>query len=541
MRAFAALYDAIDSTTSTLLKVESMRAYFAAAPPADAAWAVYFLSGRRLKRLVGAAMLRRWLTDLAPLPDWLLEETYAQVGDLAETIALLADSAVPAAPVPEATGADAPEDLPLSDWIEQRLLPLKGLSEAEQRARVTGWWRNLPYLQCLVVNKLLTGAFRVGVSQTLLTRALAQHFDLETAAVAHRLMGHWQPGEAFWRDLGAPAASGERGSRPYPFFLASPLQDPPGSLGPREQWQAEWKWDGIRAQLIRRGGEAFLWSRGEELITDRFPDVLALVTELPNGTVLDGEVLAWNESGVLPFAALQTRIGRRHLTATLLAAAPARYLPYDLLEYGGEDLRPRPLSERRARLDELVRAHAPGMLQVPPLDAPDWESLAALRAESRARGVEGLMLKALGSPYGVGRQRGTVQQAWWKWKIEPHSVDAVLLYAQPGHGRRASLYTDYTFGVWQAGALVPVAKAYSGLSNAEILDLDRWIRQHTTERFGPVRAVEPVQVFELAFEGIQSSSRHKAGLALRFPRIARWRHDKPAAEADMLDNLRRLL
>jgi DNA ligase-1 len=530
LRAFAKLYDAIDSTTSTNLKVAAINGYFATAQPADAAWAVYFLSGRKLKRLIGAAALRAWLIQSSALPDWLIEETYSQVGDLAETIALLAD--VDTRPAPS-----APTDVSLQVWVEHRLLALKGLPEPEQQATVTAWWRELPYLQCLVVNKLLTGGFRVGVSQTLLIRALAQHLGTDVAATTHRLMGDWEPTAGFWNGLAAPTSRGENRSQPYPFFLAAPLEQAVEALGERSAWQAEWKWDGIRAQVIRRGGQTFIWSRGEELLTERFPEISAIAAQLPDGTVLDGEILAWNEAGVMPFAALQTRIARKKLTPKLLADAPARFLPYDLLEYGGEDIRGTPLRARRAQLDALLKVCGDGFINAQPLAEADWSRLAAWRQQARAHRVEGLMLKSLESVYGTGRQRG----AWWKWKVDPFSVDAVMIYAQPGHGRRASLYTDYTFAVWNEQTLVPVAKAYSGLNNEEILALDRWIRQHTTERFGPVRAVEPLQVFELAFEGINASPRHKAGVALRFPRISRWRTDKLAAQADTLEQLRRLL
>jgi len=379
----------------------------------------------------------------------------------------------------------------------------------------------------------------------LLTRALAQHLGIETALAAHRLMGAWEPTPRFWAELALPTSAGEDASRPYPFFLAAPLELPPAELGDVRNWQAEWKWDGIRAQLIHRGGRCHLWSRGEELLTERFPDALVHADQLPGGTVLDGEILAWDQSGVLPFAVLQTRIARKQLTAPLLVRAPAKFLPYDLLEFQGEDIRASPLHERRARLDALLAARPLGLIVMPPLRADSWEALAALRAEARERRVEGLMLKSRSSAYGLGRQRGgadgSARTGWWKWKIDPLRIDVVMIYAQPGHGRRASLYTDYTFAVWSGQALVPVAKAYSGLSNEEILVLDRWIRQHTVERFGPVRTVEPQQVFELAFEGIAASLRHKAGVALRFPRIARWRLDKPASEADTLETLQRLL
>ena len=544
MRAFAELFDAIDSTTSTNLKVAAMTAYFSTVTAADAAWAVYFLSGRKLPRIVGSKQMRDWLAAAVELPHWLVEETYSQVGDLAETIALLANVHADA---PLATRAASTADVTpvatveagntsLHGWIE-RLLALKTLGPHEQQTRVVQWWRQLPYLECLVVNKLLTGAFRIGVSQTLLIRALAAYMNLPVATVAHRLMGRWAPTPGFWNSLGSPEGVQEDVSRPYPFFLASPLEQPTNSLGAVSDWQAEWKWDGIRAQLVRRRESLYIWSRGEDLVTEQFPELAAAAYRLPENTVLDGEILAWNEQGVLPFTALQTRLGRKKLTPKLLEKAPVRYLAYDLLEHDGVDIRPLPLLERRQRLDSLLANLPPVFEKSLSFRAATWEELAALRTEARGRNVEGLMLKRLDSAYGTGRQRG----AWWKWKIDPYTIDAVLLYAQPGHGRRASLYTDYTFGLWRNGELVPIAKAYSGLDNREILSVDRWIRANTIERFGPVRSVQPMQVFELAFEGINRSPRHRSGVALRFPRIARWRTDKPAAEADTLERLQSLL
>jgi DNA ligase-1 len=367
---------------------------------------------------------------------------------------------------------------------------------------------------------------------------LAEVLEISRADVARRLMGEWRPSAAFWEALKSGEAPASDPSAPYPFYLASPLEDAVTSLGAPADWQIEWKWDGIRGQLIRRQGQCFLWSRGEELVTERFPEIIAAAAALlPDGVVLDGEIVAWRDGAVQPFADLQQRIGRKKLTLEILERVPVRFLAYDLLEQDGADIRELPLRERRARLDALL-ASAPGVLSLSPIvgDAT-WETLATMRDESRARSVEGLMLKARESPYGTGRQRG----AWWKWKIEPYSFDAVMLYAQPGHGRRSNLYTDYTFGVWRDEELVPVAKAYSGLSNSEISELDRWIRAHTIEKFGPVRAVEPTQVFELAYEGIAASTRHKSGIALRFPRILRWRNDKPPREADTLANLQAVL
>ena len=532
MRRFARLYDAIDRTTSTNAKVAAMSEYFAAAPPADAAWAVYFLTGRRLKRLVSYIAIRDWTLAATGLAAWMLEECCAVVGDGAETAALVLDQ-LPTAPA---------EDLPLAEWVERRILPLRGLDPAAQQARVTEWGRTLDRLQRFILLKLLTGELRVGVSQTLVVRALAGAAELPATTMAARLMGEWSPsGEWFTGILSHEADVDDR--RPYPFFLASPLEADVASLGEPGEWLVEWKWDGIRAQLVKRGGAVHLWSRGEELITHRFPEISAAATRLPDGTVLDGEILAFRGGRPLPFSALQQRIGRQKQVAQLVRAVPAVFMAYDVLEQDGMDIRQTPLEHRRRRLDALLAhgsgaAEPAGVLRASPLIGEgDWSALAALRAESRARAVEGLMLKRRGSAYGVGRRRGD----WWKWKVEPFTMDAVLMYAQPGSGKRASLLTDYTFGVWDGERLVPIAKAYSGLTNEEIAELDRWIRRHTRERFGPVRHVDPVHVFELGFEAIARSPRHQSGIAVRFPRMLRWRRDKRAHDADTLETVRQIL
>ena len=526
MKRFAALYDAIDATTSTNAKVAAMVRYFGEAPAADAAWAIFFLTGRRLKRLVPAAAIRDWTLAATGLEPWLLEESYSVVGDGAETAALVLDQV--------AVGAS--EDVSLAEWVEGRILPLRDIDQAAQQARVSTWWGALDRLQRFLLLKILTGELRVGVSHTLVVRALAQTADLPVTTIAARMMGDWGPSAEWLASLLSHQHTDEDRSRPYPFFLASPLDGPVETLGPREEWVAEWKWDGIRAQLVRRAGAVHLWSRGEELITHRFPEIAAAATHLPDGTVLDGEVLAFRDGRPLPFAALQQRIGRQKQVAQMVRAVPVVFMAYDLLEDGASDQRARPLDERRAMLER--RSGGESVLRTSDLIAAStWGELAGLRSQSRALGVEGLMLKRRTSPYAVGRRRGD----WWKWKIDPYTIDAVLIYAQPGSGRRASLLTDYTFGVWSEGELVPIAKAYSGLSNEEIAGLDKWIRRHTRERFGPVRHVEPVHVFELGFEGIAASTRHRSGIAVRFPRMLRWRTDKKAEDADTLAHVRGIL
>jgi DNA ligase-1 len=590
MQAFSGLFEQLDQTTGTTARVELLRRYFETAAAADGAWALQCLLGKQRRRLISGRRLRQICLEHLGLPEWLFEACYSQVGDSAETIALLlGDREEPHGPALDRRAPQA--DVPLHIWMERLLPEAAALSGEAQAEAVLRLWSGLDGRGLLLLNKLLTGGFRVGVGPGLVVRALAQASGLEEAQLAHRLMGDWRPSAEAFRALLEPADSDSLPSRPFPFFLASPLE--PGQLAetPAQDWLVEWKWDGIRGQMIRRAGQSFLWSRGEELIHAAFPDLLALADLLPEGTVLDGEVLVWPPQAERPqpFQLLQRRLGRKAPGRALLADCPAAFVAYDLLERGGEDLRPTPLRQRRAALELLhqqLQQAAPtpaaGRLRLSsllPLNA--WTELESLRERARAVGAEGLMLKAAASPYMAGRRRGH----WWKHKLEPLRLDAVLLYAQAGSGRRSNLYTDYTFGLWEspptpqhepaprslpaqprpaiesdpAGTdpqrsrhsdtdaealqpkLVSFAKAYSGLDDQEIAELDRWIRAHTSERFGPVRAVQPLLVFELAFEGIQPSSRHKSGIAVRFPRIARWRRDKPAHEADCLATARALM
>ena len=524
MKAFAELYAALDETTKTNGKVAALTSYLAKAAPEDAAWAVNFLIGRRPKRLLESRKLAQWAIEEAGVPDWLFGECYHAVGDFAETIALL---------LPPAARSTS---LPLHYWVEERLLALRDADDQTRRESLAAAWREMDERQRFAWNKLITGEFRVGVSQSLVVRAIAEVSGLSTEVIAHRLMGEWQPTPEFWKQLIEPETRDADVSRPYPFCLAHPLEGDPSDLGDVGDWQVEWKWDGIRAQLIRRQHQTFLWSRGEELITQRFPEIEAMGSLLPEGAVIDGEVLPWKDGAPLPFAQMQRRIGRQTLGHKILSEVPVVLMGYDLLELGGEDIRERPLEWRRQQLEALAPPESALVLS-PVVHAAGWEQLAELRSHSRERKVEGFMLKRHGSPYRVGRRRGD----WWKWKIDPYSVDCVLIYAQPGNGRRASLFTDYTFGVWDEGKLVPFAKAYSGLSDEEIREVDAFVRRNTIEKFGPVHAVKPELVFELAFEGIQRSPRHRSGIAVRFPRMARWRHDKKAEEADSLETIRALL
>lgn len=540
MKRFARLFNELDTSTSTRSKVDALKRYFAIADAADAAWAVYFLAGGKPRQAINSRVLREFAISASGLPDWLFEESYQAVGDLAETIALLLPPPVRAS------------DGTLAFWVEERLLPLRGRAPADVLAALRDYVEELDTPERFLLIKLIGGGFRVGVSKLLVTRALAEHSGIDAKLVAQRMIGYTDvtlaPTPERYSSLIDTGQHVVADGHPYPFFLAHSLTLPverfEQELGSPARWLIEWKYDGIRAQLVRRAGKVWLWSRGEELITERFPEVVERARPVPDGTVLDGEILVWRGDRPQPFALLQKRVTRKSVTAQVLREAPAVFMAYDLLEDGGEDLRLRPQRERRAALERLGAAH--DLLISPRLAGESWEQLALLREQSRDRGVEGLMIKHLESTYRVGRTK-EASANWWKWKIDPYAVDAVLVYAQRGHGRRASLYSDYTFAVWasESGtperALVPFTKAYSGLTDEEIRKVDAAIRRTTIEKFGPVRSVTPTMVFEIGFEGIQRSPRHKSGIAVRFPRMLRWRQDKPVDEADTLSALQSLL
>jgi len=533
-RAFAELVLRIGTTTKTNEKLDALVSYFHGAADKDKVWMIAIFSGRRPKRVVNSTQLASWCVDLAQLPFWLFEESYHTVGDLAETIALL---------LPETKGISGFAE-PLHYYIEQ-LKNLEKQSEEARRYFIIESWREMGFAERFVFNKLITGGFRIGVSQKLMVNALARTVAAEPSVIAHRISGNWDPSTTPFEDLlSAESQTGDH-SKPYPFYLAYAIEEPAlTGLGAPEEWQAEWKWDGIRGQIIKRNGDLFVWSRGEELMTEKFPEYSALRDLLPDGTVLDGEILPLlpaalqEQPTVLPFALLQTRIGRKNVTKKQLQEAPVGFYAYDLLEFEGADWRDRPLHARRQQLEQVVAAVQHPVLHLSEIVGfSRWTELAELRRHSRARNAEGFMLKQKNSAYQVGRKRGD----WWKWKIDPLTIDAVMIYAQKGAGRRSNLYTDYTFAVRDGERLVPFTKAYSGLTDKEFAQVDAFVKKNAIEKFGPVRTVKPELVFEIAFEGIAASNRHKSGVALRFPRISRWRQDKKPEEINTLEDLKQLL
>jgi DNA ligase-1 len=530
MKRFTELYMELDASNRKNAKLAALKRYFSEVPPEDGAWAVFFLTGNRLKRPIRLTDFREWAGEACGFPAWMVEACYNHVGDLAETLSLL---------LSEGESQVQRQERPLHEVVEQILVPLRGMETEAQRPIIEGAWLDLDAASCFVFNKLITGGFRVGVSKSLVCVALADIAEVEPAVMAHRLMGDWKPSAAAYTSLFSGEVTGDQTAKPYPFCLAYPLDDDArAKLSDVNDWQIEWKWDGIRAQLIKRGGEVIIWSRGEEMVTNQFPDVAEAAAHWPDGLVIDGELLAWAVDKPAAFSELQRRLGRKKVGSKLRKEVPIVFMAYDILESEGVDIRTESTLRRREQLERLSERIPSACFQISPLvEADSWEAIAQIRERARERKVEGLMLKRKNSEYLAGRKKGQ----WWKWKVAPFTVDAVMVYAQQGHGRRAGLYTDYTFSVWGGEQLFPIAKAYTGLSDAEIRKVDQWIRQNTLDSHGPVRVVKPELVFEIAFDGINESKRHKSGIAVRFPRILRWRVDKSPSEADTLETMRSLL
>ncbi|MBX7182968.1 MAG: ATP-dependent DNA ligase [Bacteroidia bacterium] len=531
MKDFVALFQSLDQTTKTNEKLALLKQYFLSAPDQDKIWALALFTGRRPPRPFKTSQIQEWALEVAGIPEWLFKESYHSVGDLSETISLILP---PSNPEIAKT---------LSEWFDW-LKELKGKQENEVQKQIQWAWTQLNGFEIFVFNKLMMGSFRIGVSQTLVIRAIAEAYQLDVSGLTHQLMGNWDPYTTSFADLLSNESSQNRDSKPYPFYLAFGLENPVEQLGHPDDWFVEWKWDGIRSQIIVRNQEIYIWTRGEELVTDKFPELNFLKETLPHGTVLDGEILAISEKDhpnwkPLSFNILQKRIGRKSLSKKFLQEYPVGLMIYDILEWEGKDIRQQSHHLRRSQLEQLASElqSRPTIKLSETIPFNTWHELEELQPKARLFDAEGFMLKRKTASYQVGRKKGD----WWKWKVNPFTIDAVLIYAQKGHGRRADIFSDYTLAVWDQDKLVTFAKAYSGLSDAELLEIDRFIKQNTLEKFGPVRTVRPELVFEIGFEGIQQSSRHKSGIAVRFPRIMRWRRDKTASEADSLDNLKNLL
>lgn len=532
MKNFANLIKSLDSSNKTTIKVNALTEYFKNASPEDKVWTIAILSHRRPPRPVNTTLLRLWANELANIPMWLFEESYHIVGDLAETIALI----IPA--------TKDHSEKSLTEYL-QEIIALKKKTDEEKRAYLHENWLALNYYERFVFTKLITGSFRIGVSQKLMTRALSKAENVDEDALAYKLMGNWDPNKVTFQELILDEKSSDYLSKPYPFYLAYPIEGEVSDLGSPQDWSIEHKWDGIRSQTIIRENEIFVWSRGEELVTDKYPEFQSFVGIIPNGTVIDAEILAFPEGEIGTFNDLQTRIGRKTTSTALLKSNPVILKAYDLLEWEGIDIRNKPYQERRNLLEKLYESVKEKKLPLYLSERKNlnsWEEIVEERMRAREMRSEGLMIKHKDSIYQVGRKKGD----WWKWKLEPLVIDAVLTYAMRGSGRRSNLFTDYTFALWQDNEkgireLVTFAKAYSGLTDAEFRKVDDFIKKNTVDKFGPVRSVTPELVFEIGFEGIALSKRHKSGVATRFPRILRWRLDKKIEDANSIEDLKAMI
>ena len=527
LELFADLVSELSSSTKTNEKIQSLVDYFAVAPDADKVWVIAIFSGRRPRRAVNSRLMREWCTEIAKIPEWLFNECYHTVGDLSETLALL---------LPDVKNNHQKTES-LSYYLE-KFIAIEKEDESIKKNFIVDSWQQMNKNERFVFNKFITGSFRIGVSQKTIVNALAKVVELSPSVIAHRISGNWDPVSTTFKELLSESASLSDFSKPYPFYLAYAIDDEVENLGDINEWQAEWKWDGIRGQMIKRNNELFIWSRGEELMTDKFPEYFILKDLLPDGVVLDGEIIPAVDGKPLPFAVLQIRIGRKNISKKQLQEAPISFFVYDLLEYNYEDWREKPLTERRRKLEEIIAPIKNTAIKISEIvDCNSWHELAELRKKSREMNSEGIMLKRKDSVYKVGRKRGD----WWKWKIDPLTIDCVMVYAQKGSGRRSNLYTDYTFAVKDGDKLVTFTKAYSGLTDKEFGQIDNFVKRNSIEKFGPVRTVKPELVFEIAFEGIAASNRHKSGVALRFPRMSRWRKDKTVEDINTMDDLKEML
>ena len=527
LELFANLVSELSASIKTNEKIQSLVDYFAIAPDADKVWVIAIFSGRRPRRAVNSRLMREWATEIVHIPEWLFNECYHTVGDLSETLALL---------LPDVKSENQKTES-LSYYLE-KFIAIEKDDESIKKTFIVDSWQQMNKNERFVLNKFITGSFRIGVSQKTIVNALAKVVELSPSVIAHRTSGNWDPVATSFKELLSETVSLSDFSKPYPFYLAYAIDDEVEDLGDINEWQAEWKWDGIRGQIIKRNNELFVWSRGEELMTDKFPEYFILKDLLPDGVVLDGEIIPAEQGKPLPFAVLQTRIGRKNILKKQLQEAPISFFAYDLLEYNYEDWREKPLTERRKRLEEIITPIKNNAIQISEIiHFNSWNELAEFRKKSREMNSEGIMLKRKNSDYKVGRKRGD----WWKWKIDALTIDCVMVYAQKGSGRRSNLYTDYTFAVKDGDKLVTFTKAYSGLTDKEFGQIDNFVKQNSIEKFGPVRTVKPELVFEIAFEGIAASNRHKSGVALRFPRMSRWRKDKTVDEINTMDDLREML
>jgi len=537
---FSELFLNLDSSNSTNNKIEVLKNYFLSNDPIDNSWAIYLLTGKSNKRFISGRYLKNLFSELYEYPVWLIDTCYLKVGDSAEVITLLLKNK-------STSRKKVLLNISLNELLSKTIPDLSKLNDEEKNFKIKNMWETLPEDNHLIFNKILTGTFRVGVSIGLITKSISKLINIDEEIISHRLMGNFEPSiDSYEFLINKNINLQELNSKPFPFLLANTIEDKIFKHSIND-FQFEWKYDGIRMQLIKRSGNVSLWTRGQELVNDSFPELVDKMSHIKDDFVLDGELLVWNfkEQIAFDFSLLQKRINRKSPTRSIQIKYPIIFIAYDLLEINGRDIREIKLENRRIELEKYfskwhnkTENNISAIFKICNLIFPkDWPDALNYKEKSRENNTEGLIIKKKTSIYSSGRKRGI----WWKYKVDPMQLDAVLIYAKGGSGRRAGLYTDYSFALWKDKELIKFASAYSGLTNIEIKELDKWIRKNTIEKFGPVRSLKPEMVFEISFEKIQISKRHKSGIAVRFPRITKWRKDKKINDADSLENAYELM
>ena len=537
MRNFATLFKELDETAQADLKIEALINYFKKVPPEDLAWTVSLLLGRKIKQVISVKRLRKWSVELTQIPDWLLAECLNNVGDLAETISLI---------LPFEGNS---ENIPLHVWIEQCIFPLKDQQEEIQKEKIVSFWHQLNSVERFLFNKLVTGSFHVDIPPKLIIKALSSFCSLNEKYISQRLIGNWVPTAGFFNFLCTSNVSDTMANIPYPFNPVVQLDLKVEDLGNINQWLFEWKWNGIRSQIIKRENKVFIWSHDEDLLNDSFPELYELGSILPDGTVIEGIIIPIRDNILLPSAELKKRIAKRYPVKKILSDIPVSFVAFDLLEFDKEDIRNKSLNQRRNLLKEILNDITDKRIILSGVvECNSWKDLKIARSEAGKKSVDGLMLKRLYSPYSIGSetivsamQSGILTTNWYKWKNDPLTINAILLYARLEQGSTSPLFKEYTFALWHDGKLIPFAKTSSGLTDEEIIQVDSFIRKNTLGKFGPVRTVKPELVFKLEFDGIQKSSRNKSGIVVLSPHITRWHHYKKIEEAGSLNSLTILL
>jgi len=540
MKAFADLWATLEGQLSEARSAQILARYLQQTSAEDAAWAIYLLCGKKPKKLLSARELVEYFLQTSGTPGWLFWESDDVVGDVNETIALLNDTFMDETASQQNRNENShPQQNSLAFWMENQLNTLAEVAQSQRPAFLGNCWQKLGYREAFIINRILTGTWKSNLPLKTIAQALSIVSGQEPMTLMHRLKADWLPNKVFYAKLIAEDQPTFQTEQKFSFGEFKPLEESSiESLGAVEDWWLAWQWEGLRVQCIRRADDCFLWSQNGELVTDRFPELHEMAQKLPEGTILEGVIVACSGQAPLPLADLQPRLGGKSVNRKMMESCPVAFVATDLQLLANEDMRNLPAQQRKTRLAQLANDIGFPLVHFPRIEIDQWAHARKLLQEARQHHAEGLSLQRLNSPYPIQNQ----QADWWSWKVQPHTINAILLYAKMEMaGRSQKQTTEYTFAVWHEDQLVPVARTGIGLPPEEAELLDGWIRANTYERFGPVRSVEPFHVYEIAFDGITPSKRHKCGFVLREPRIINPRPHTPIEEASRLEDLHRLL